>query len=78
LFLLETLTGLVAGRMAVGAAGHQEGACIALRVAAALGYLDDRQRRMVMHTLATALNPDVDPFPGGHRAMRQACKATGM
>jgi hypothetical protein len=73
---LGALAGLIVGRMTADAAGHREGACVALRMAAALGYLDDKQQRLVMHTLATALNPDVDLFPGGRRAIEQACEAT--
>ncbi len=72
---LGLLAGLVAGRLTASTAAHREGACIALQMAAALGYLDDRQQRMLMRSLATAINPDVDLFPGGHRAMRQACDA---
>jgi len=72
---LGVLAGLAAGRLTANAAAHRDGACNALQMAAALGYLDDRQQRVVMRTLATAVNPDVDLFPGGHRATRQACDA---
>ncbi len=72
---LSVLAGLVVGRSTASTAAHQEGACIALQMAAALGYLDDRQQRMLMLSLATAINPDMDLFPGGHRAMRQTCDA---
>jgi hypothetical protein len=72
---LGALAGLISGRMTANTDGHREGACIALRMAAALGYLDDRQQRLVMHNLTTALNPDVDLFPGGRRAIAQACEA---
>jgi hypothetical protein len=44
-------------------------------MAAACGYLDERQQRVVMRTLATAINPDVDFFPDGYRALRDACRA---
>lgn len=72
---LGAFGGVVAGRVTANAAGHREGACIALNMAAALGYLDDRQRHAVMRILATAVNPDVDLFPGGRRAIAQACDA---
>jgi hypothetical protein len=72
---LGALAGLIVGHMTANAAGHREGACVALRMAAALGYLDDKQKRLVMHKLATALNPDADLFPGGRRAIEQACEA---
>jgi hypothetical protein len=51
---------------------HQ-GACAALHMAAAHGYLDERQQRVVMHALGTAINPQADLFPGGYRALRVAC-----
>jgi hypothetical protein len=44
-------------------------------MAAAHGYLDDRQQRVVMRALATAMNPEAHLFPGGYAAMRQACGA---
>jgi hypothetical protein len=53
----------------------QQGACAALHMAATHGYLDERQQRVVMHALATALNPQADLFPGGYRALREACGA---
>ena len=65
----EPSAGMVAGRVTANAAGHREGACIALNMAAALGYLDARQQRAVIRMLATAVNPDVDLFPGGQRAI---------
>jgi hypothetical protein len=75
IFALGALSGLVGARVTANAAGPREGACIALSMAATLGYLDDRQRRAVMRTLATAVNPDADLFPGGHRGLVQACDA---
>jgi hypothetical protein len=72
---LGAFAGLAAGRVTANVAGHPEGACIALNMAATLGYLDDRQRRAVMRTLATAVNPDAELFHGGHRGIAQACDA---
>ena len=73
--------GALGGSIVVGSmtsrAAHQKGACAALHMAAAYGYLDERQQRVVMRSVATALNPDVDSFPGGYRAMREACGAIG-
>jgi hypothetical protein len=51
---------------------HQ-GACAALHMAATHGYLDERQQRVVMHALGTAINPQAELFPGGYRALRVAC-----
>ncbi|NJO34828.1 MAG: hypothetical protein HC869_18610 [Rhodospirillales bacterium] len=55
----------------------RKGACAALHMAAAHGYLDERQQRVVMRALVTVINPDVESFPGGYRAMREACTAVG-
>ena len=54
---------------------HRTGACIALNMAAALGYLDARQQRQVRHALVTAINPDSDLFTGGRPSLREACNA---
>ena len=74
---LGALGGLIVGGSMTSRAAHQKGACAALHMAAAYGYLDERQQRVVMRSVATALNPDVDSFPGGYRAMREACDAIG-
>ena len=75
LLLLAALAGLIVGWSMADRSAHRNGACIAVHMAAALGYLDEQQQRRVMHALVTAVNPEVDHFPGGHRAMRQACDA---
>lgn len=69
------LGGWIVGGSMTSRAAHQKGACAALHMAAAYGYLDERQQRVVMRTLATAINPDVDFFPGGYRVLRDACRA---
>src|SRR5262245_36115342 len=69
------LAGSVAASSMSGGSAHHDGACLALRMAAAHGYLDERQQRVVMRTLATALNPEAHLFPGGYDAMRRACEA---
>ena len=69
------LGGWIIGGSMTSRAAHQKGACAALHMAAAYGYLDERQQRVVMRALATAINPDVDFFPGGYRALRDACRA---
>ena len=72
---IGALAGTVAAGSMAARSPHQDGACIALRMAAAYGYLDDRQQRVVMRALATATNPEAHLFPGGYPAMRQACGA---
>jgi hypothetical protein len=65
LVLLGAVAGLAAGQSMARRTAHQTGACIALNMAAALGYLDAEQQRQVRHALATAINP----------SLRQACNA---
>ncbi len=67
------LAGSVAAGSIAGRSPHQDGACMALRMAAAYGYLDERQQRVVMRALATATNTEAHLFPGGYRGIRQAC-----
>jgi len=74
---LGALAGAIAGMSLSGGVAQHKGACAALHMAAARGYLDERQQRVVMRTLTTAINPDVELFPGGYRAMREACANGG-
>jgi hypothetical protein len=67
--------GAVAGQAMARRSAHQAGACMALNMAAALGYLDAEQQRQVRHALATALNPDADLFAGARPRLREACTA---
>jgi hypothetical protein len=71
------MIGLVAGgllvRPFVGAATHMDGACIAMDMAVAHGYLDVTQRKIVTRALTQDINPYVDRFPGGYRALTVAC-----
>jgi hypothetical protein len=76
LLLAGAVAGLAAGQAMAQRAAHRAGACSALNMAAALGYIDAAQQRQVRHALATALNPDVDLFLGGRPSLREAC-ATG-
>jgi hypothetical protein len=75
LLLAGAVAGLAAGQVMAQRAAHRAGACNALNMAAALGYLDAEQQRQVRHALATALNPDVDHFLGGRPRLREACAA---
>jgi uncharacterized membrane protein len=75
LLLAGTVAGLAAGQAMAQRAAHRAGACSALNMAAALGYLDAEQRRQVRHALSTALNLDVDLFLGGRPSLREACAA---
>jgi hypothetical protein len=69
--------GLIVGASMTDGTAHRKGACVALHMAAAHGYVDERQQRVVMRALVTAINPDVESFSGGYRAMREACAAAG-
>jgi hypothetical protein len=73
LVLLGAVAGLAAGQTMAARSAHRTGACAALNMAAALGYLDGEQQRRVRHALATAVNPDVDLFAGGTPSLRDPC-----
>lgn len=75
LVLLGAVAGLAAGQSMATRSAHRTGACIALNMAAALGYLDAQQQRQVRHALVTAINPDSDLFTGGRPSLREACNA---
>lgn len=71
------LVGAAAGQRMATRAAHQTGACIALQMAGALGYLDAEQRRRVRNALVTAINPDADLFAGLRPSAPEACSAVG-
>jgi len=73
LVLLGAVAGLAAGQAMAARSAHRAGACAAINMAAALGYLDGEQQRRVRHALATAVNPDVDLFAGGAPSLRDSC-----
>ncbi len=73
--LAGAVAGLAAGQTMATRSAHQTGACAALNMAAALGYLDGEQQRRVRHALATAINPDVDLFLGNRTSLRETCNA---
>jgi 2-methylcitrate dehydratase PrpD len=75
LVLLGAVAGLAAGQALAQRSAHRTGACSALNMAAALGYLDAEQQRRVRHALATAVNPDADLFSGGPPSLQEACGA---
>ena len=54
-----------------------EGACIAMDMAMAYGYLDEPKRKILTRPIVGDMNPYLDRFPGGHRALSAACKAIG-
>jgi hypothetical protein len=74
LVLVGGVAGLAAGQSMARRAAHQTGACIALNMAAALGYLDPEQQRQVRHALVTAINPDVDLFSGSRPRLQETCR----
>jgi hypothetical protein len=75
LVLLGAVAGLAAGQTMAARSAHRTGACAALNMAAALGYLDAEQHRRVRQALATAVNPDVDLFAGSAPSLRDSCNA---
>jgi hypothetical protein len=77
LLLAGGVAGLAAGQSMANRATHRAGACSALNMAAALGFLDADQQRRVRHALSTALNPDADLFSAGRPHLQEACGAGG-
>jgi hypothetical protein len=75
LVLLGAVAGLAAGQTMATRSAHRTGACAALNMAAALGYLDTEQQRRVRYALATAVNPDVELFAGDTPSLRGTCSA---
>jgi len=75
LVLAGAVAGLAAGQAMAARSARQAGACIALNMAAALGYLDAEQQRRVRNALATAINPDVDLFTGLRLGAPETCAA---
>src|SRR5262245_420421 len=73
LVLAGGVAGLAAGQSMANRAAHRTGACIAVNMAAALGYLDAQQQRRLRHALTTAVNPDVDLFSGRRPSLEEAC-----
>src|SRR5262245_61710466 len=72
LLLAGGVAGMAAGRNLANRAAHRAGACNALNMAAALGYLDADQQRRVRHALSTALNTDADLFSAGRPHREEA------
>jgi hypothetical protein len=52
---------------------HSHGACVAMDMAAAYGFLDDVKRKIVTRALAHGNNPYAAHFPGGYRALTKTC-----
>jgi hypothetical protein len=73
LLLLGAAAGAAGSQRIVAQAAHHAGACAALRMAAALGYLDAEQQRRVRNALVTAINPDADLFAGFRPSAAETC-----
>lgn len=67
--------GLMVGIMVVRSSGtgHAQGACIALDMATAYGFLDDTKRKIITRSLSQANNPYAAHFSGGYRAVSATC-----
>ena len=70
--------GYVAGR--IGEAqdatfAHASGACIAMELAAAHGAVDEHERRMILRSLTSAINPYFGKFPERSSDISGACDA---
>jgi hypothetical protein len=71
--LAGLLAGIVLVRPASGTATHAEGACIAMDLAMAYGFLDETKRKIVTRGLTLENNPYAGRFPGGYRALTATC-----
>jgi hypothetical protein len=67
------LIGAVLVRPALENAAHRDGACIAMDMAMAHGYLDVTTRKIVTRALTQDINPYAGRFPGGYRLLTAAC-----
>jgi hypothetical protein len=65
LLLVGAAAGLAASQTMVTRSAHQAGACSALNMAAALGYLDAEQQRQVRHAR----------FSGSRPRLQETCNA---
>ena len=75
LLLAGAVAGFAAGQTIANRAAHRTGACVALYMAATLGYLDTEQQRRVRHALSTAINPEADLFTGSRPSVHEPCDA---
>ncbi len=62
------------GYRAVNTSDYAMGACTALEMAAAYGYLDETAKRIVVRSLASVQNPNAQHFPDRHRDLVAICR----
>jgi hypothetical protein len=67
------VAGLLLARPGGGIATHSQGACIAMDVATAYGFLDETKRRIVTRALTQANNPYAARFPRRYRSLADIC-----
>jgi hypothetical protein len=71
-----TLFGFAVGylsRPATTVSAYARGACTAMDMASAYGFLDDAKRKIVTRALTLQNNPYTVQMPGGYRALTTAC-----
>jgi hypothetical protein len=71
-----TLFGFAVGylsRPATTVSAYARGACVAMDMASAYGFLDDAKRKIVTRALTLQNNPYTVQMPGGYRALTTAC-----
>jgi hypothetical protein len=71
--LAGLLAGIILARPTSGTASHAEGACIAMDMATAYGFLDETKRKIVTRALTQANNPYAGRFPDGYRELNATC-----
>jgi hypothetical protein len=52
---------------------QREGACIAMDVAMAYGFIDEPKRKVVTRAVSETSNPYAGRFTGGYRKLNDAC-----
>lgn len=77
LFVAGTLAGAHlawSGYQAASRTHHAVGACTALEMAAAYGYLDETAKKVVVRSLASVQNPNAPQFPDRHSDLVAICR----
>ena len=70
---LSAVLASVATSIAVAPKLHREGACIAMDIAMAFGFVDEHKRKVVTRAITDGGNPYAGRFTGGYRKLNEAC-----
>ena len=73
LMVLSALLGSLVTSSAMAPKLNREGACIAMDVAMAYGFVDEHKRKVVTRAITDTSNPYASRFTGGYRKLNEAC-----